>query len=59
VDTRIDFSGVTDSHLPWSQSNDSDLLEPVRMVRQQLGLPVGIINPQQRTGDGDIISPRL
>jgi hypothetical protein len=22
MDTRIDFSGVTDSHLPWSQSND-------------------------------------
>jgi NYN domain len=26
-------------------TNDSDLLEPVRMVRQQLGLPIGILNP--------------
>lgn len=26
-------------------SNDSDLLEPVRIVREVLGLPVGIINP--------------
>jgi uncharacterized LabA/DUF88 family protein len=30
-------------------TNDSDLLEPVRMVRQQLGLPVGFIIPHQRT----------
>jgi hypothetical protein len=29
-------------------TNDSDLLEPVRMVRQQLGLPVGILNPHPR-----------
>lgn len=28
-------------------SNDSDLREPVRMVREVLGLPVGIINPHQ------------
>ena len=28
-------------------SNDSDLREPVRMVRKVLGLPVGIINPHQ------------
>jgi hypothetical protein len=26
-------------------SNDSDLVEPVRMVRQALNLPVGILNP--------------
>jgi uncharacterized LabA/DUF88 family protein len=29
-------------------TNDSDLLEPVRMVRQELGLPVGIISPYAR-----------
>ena len=29
-------------------SNDSDLREPVRIVRQDLNLPVGIINPHQR-----------
>jgi hypothetical protein len=26
-------------------SNDSDLVEPIRVVRHDLGLPVGIINP--------------
>ena len=29
-------------------SNDSDLREPVRIVRHDLNLPVGIINPHQR-----------
>jgi len=29
-------------------TNDSDLLEPVKMVRYELGLPVGIINPHPR-----------
>lgn len=29
-------------------TNDSDLLEPVRVVRQQLGLTVGIISPHTR-----------
>lgn len=28
-------------------TNDSDLLEPVRIVRQELNLPVGILNPHQ------------
>jgi len=28
-------------------TNDSDLLEPVRIVRQELHLPVGILNPHQ------------
>ena len=28
-------------------SNDSDLREPVRIIRQELNLPVGIINPHQ------------
>lgn len=30
-------------------SNDSDLVEPVRIVRQDLGLPVGILNPFTKT----------
>lgn len=29
-------------------SNDSDLTEPLRIVRQELGLTVGILNPQAR-----------
>jgi hypothetical protein len=29
-------------------TNDSDLLEPVRIVRQELKLPVGILNPHQQ-----------
>jgi len=28
-------------------TNDSDLVEPVRIVRRQLSLPVGILNPHQ------------
>jgi hypothetical protein len=28
-------------------TNDSDLAEPVRIVRQELNLPVGILNPHQ------------
>lgn len=28
-------------------TNDSDLAEPVRTVAQEIGLPVGILNPQQ------------
>jgi len=26
-------------------TNDSDLAEPVRIVAQQIGLPVGLLNP--------------
>ena len=28
-------------------TNDSDLLEPVRVVRRNIGLPIGILNPHQ------------
>jgi uncharacterized LabA/DUF88 family protein len=28
-------------------SNDSDLLEPIRIVQSELGKPVGILNPQK------------
>lgn len=28
-------------------TNDSDLAEPVRVVRQEFGMPVGILNPHQ------------
>ncbi len=28
-------------------SNDSELLEPIRIVQRELGLPVGILNPQR------------
>jgi uncharacterized LabA/DUF88 family protein len=28
-------------------TNDSNLAEPVRIVAQELGLPVGILNPHQ------------
>ena len=30
-------------------TNDSDLKEPVRIVRHELGLAVGILNPHKRT----------
>jgi uncharacterized LabA/DUF88 family protein len=30
-------------------SNDSDLVEPIRMVRAKFGLPVGVVNPQRTT----------
>ena len=30
-------------------TNDSDLLEPIRIVRLELGLPVGLLNPQKHT----------
>jgi hypothetical protein len=29
-------------------SNDSDLVLPIRIVRQELGLPVGLLNPHKR-----------
>lgn len=28
-------------------TNDSDLLEPIKIVRKELGLPVGILNPHK------------
>lgn len=28
-------------------SNDSDLVEPIRLVRKELGLPVGVLTPQR------------
>jgi uncharacterized LabA/DUF88 family protein len=28
-------------------TNDSDLITPIRLVRERLGLPVGLINPQE------------
>lgn len=28
-------------------TNDSDLLEPIRIVRQELGIPVGVLNPHR------------
>jgi uncharacterized LabA/DUF88 family protein len=30
-------------------TNDSDLLEPIRIVRHELSLPVGILNPHRHT----------
>jgi len=43
---------VHDAHLKRFEiavvvSNDSDLLEPIRIVRQELKMPVGILNPHQ------------
>ncbi len=28
-------------------TNDSDLVEPMRIVKEELGLPVGVVNPQR------------
>src|ERR1700744_5638592 len=33
-------------------TNDSDLVEPVRIVRRELGLPVGVLNPHQHHSAG-------
>jgi hypothetical protein len=38
-------------------SNDSDLAEPVRIINKELGLPVGILNPQ--TNDTAVRNARL
>jgi hypothetical protein len=43
-------------------TNDSDLVEPVRIVRRELNLPVGILNPQQHhsavlKADGGAFNP--
>lgn len=40
------FNGLFDTAV--IISNDSDLAEPVRLVKQVLNLPVGILNPHQR-----------
>jgi hypothetical protein len=29
-------------------TNDSDLLEPIKVVRDELNLPVGLLNPHKR-----------
>ncbi len=44
---------VNDGHLEKFEmavliTNDSDLLEPIKVVRYELGLPVGILNPQRK-----------
>lgn len=33
-------------------SGDSDLITPIRMVREELGKPVGVLNPQRLSGPG-------
>ena len=42
---RDGFKGVFDTAV--LITNDSDLLEPVRIIRQELKFPVGILNPHQ------------
>ena len=49
-DVNIATHMVNDGHKGAYQvaiiiSNDSDLVEPVRVVRQELNLPVGVLNP--------------
>jgi hypothetical protein len=51
-DVNIAAHLVHDGHLKRYEvavvvSNDSDLMEPVRIVRQELGIPIGILNPHQ------------
>lgn len=38
-------------------TNDSDLLEPIRFVRNDLGLKVGLLNPQTRASS--ILTPEV
>src|SRR5205823_6322546 len=46
--THLLIDGVDDSYeLAVVLSNDSDLLEPIRVVTQRLGKPVGILNPHR------------
>ncbi len=35
-------------------SNDSDLIEPIKIIRQELGLPVGVLNPFPHTPSHEI-----
>jgi hypothetical protein len=35
-------------------SNDSDLVEPIRMVRRELNLPVGVLNPYPKTPSSEL-----
>lgn len=49
-DVNIATHIVNDGHIGTYQvaviiSNDSDLVEPVKIVRQELKLPVGVLNP--------------
>lgn len=39
-------------------SGDSDLVTPIRMVRQELAKPVGVLNPQRISGPGAPTQPR-
>lgn len=39
-------------------TGDSDLVTPIRMVRQELGKPVGVLNPQRISGPGARTTPR-
>jgi len=48
---------VNDAHLGAFESaivvtNDSDLVEPIRIVTEQLGLPVGVLNPCSQPAGG-------
>ena len=46
--TYLIFDGIEkDYEVAAVVSNDSDLVEPIRLVREKLGLPVGIINPHK------------
>ena len=33
-------------------TNDSDLVEPIRLVREEIGLPVGVLNPCSQPAGG-------
>jgi uncharacterized LabA/DUF88 family protein len=51
-DVNLAVHMVNDAHkkdfeLAVMFTNDSDLLEPLKIVRYELGLPVGIVNPQK------------
>ncbi len=46
--THLLIDGFADAYeLAVVVSNDSDLLEPIKMVTQRLGKPVGILNPHR------------
>lgn len=45
---RDAFTGAIDCAI--LMTNDSDLVEPVRIVRGELGIPVGVLSPTARPG---------
>ena len=58
-DVNIAAHMINDGHKQLYQvavllSNDSDLVEPVKIVRNELNLPVGVLNPFVKSPSSDL-----